>query len=458
MAPRFGDQVLEVFDVPDDAYDFLAAVVEARAASPHDLKLILDQSLIAGAESWYHQLDRAWDRGDDSCTLPTADNNDDEPCTQPWEATDRLIEHAKLLAQKAATLSAAPGIKKKQGKDNTLPSSKRKQDASSSYYWAQDEDEIASSPTKRFHLAELPNTSILRLNLPAPGLQPSCVYPEEPGDGLQEIHTSSGISPYFTTPTKAPRPVVLRPSPGTVSVIPFPPLSSEYFGIIQEQVAHEPFWLLLAVTFLIKTKGEHAIPTLLRLKERFPAPCDIANPINAGEILDMIRHLGLCQNRLGIMHKYAQAFMFNPPRPGVRHPVKRYDVREASQETQADMTTTAAAAAVEDVTDGWEIGHMTQGIYTVDSWRIFCRDVLLGRAKDWNGKGAARSEFQPEWMRVRPADKELRAYLRWMWMRDGWEWDPATGERTVLREELRRAVEEGRVEYDIYGGLRVLDE
>ncbi len=237
-----------------------------------------------------------------------------------------------------------------------------------------------------------------------------------------------------------------------MSCLPFPPLSAESFGIIQEQVAHEPFWLLIAVTFLIKTKGERAIPTFRRVKERFPAPCDVANPDNAAAILRMIRPLGLCQNRLGIMQKYAKHFMFDPPRPAVRHPVCNYEPREAG----ADRETQAGGRA-EDVTDGWEVGHMTQGRYAIDSWRIFCRDVLLGRALDWNGKGA-QGEFQPEWMRVLPADKELRACLRWMWMREGWEWDPATGERTVLREAMRRAVEEGRVTYDIDGGLQIVGE
>jgi hypothetical protein len=58
-------------------------------------------------------------------------------------------------------------------------------------------------------------------------------------------------------------------------------------------------------------------------------------------------------------------------------------------------------------------------------------------------------------MRVRPDDKELRAYLRWMWMKEGWEWNPDTGERTVLCEELRNAVNEGRVVYDEKGGLKI---
>ena len=72
------------------------------------------------------------------------------------------------------------------------------------------------------------------------------------------------------------------------------------------------------------------------------------------------------------------------------------------------------------------------------------------------GKGR-EATFQPEWMRVLPADKELRACLRWMWMREGWEWDPVSGERSVLREEMRKAVDEGRVGYDDGGSLVIIE-
>jgi hypothetical protein len=99
---------------------------------------------------------------------------------------------------------------------------------------------------------------------------------------------------------------------------------------------------------------------------------------------------------------------------------------------------------------------MTQGSYTLDSWRIFCRDVLRGLASDWKG-GGREGEFQPEWMRVLPQDKELRAYLRWMWMQEGWLWDPATGEKELLPDDLRRAVQDGMVGYDDTGNLRIVD-
>lgn len=100
---------------------------------------------------------------------------------------------------------------------------------------------------------------------------------------------------------------------------------------------------------------------------------------------------------------------------------------------------------------------MTKGRYAIDSWRIFCRDVLRGEAEGWNGEGREEG-FQPEWMRVMPRDKELIACLRWMWLKEGFEWDPVTGEREVAGRELMEAAIEGRVMWDGFGGMRILDE
>jgi hypothetical protein len=43
-------------------------------------------------------------------------------------------------------------------------------------------------------------------------------------------------------------------------------------------------------------------------------------------------------------------------------------------------------------------------------------------------------------------------------MREGWEWDPLSGEREPLRENLQRAVDEGRVGYDDSGNLVILEQ
>ncbi|EEY19797.1 conserved hypothetical protein [Verticillium alfalfae VaMs.102] len=238
-------------------------------------------------------------------------------------------------------------------------------------------------------------------HLVRPLLPPDAIFSQGVADQLPSDVTfklrSPVKSPFFCPESPKPSPKTRRPVAGTVSAIPFPPLTAPCFSLIQEKLSHDPFWLLIAVTFLIKTAGTLAIPAFYKCeattggRSLAKLPLDATTPTND---------------------------------------------RETS--------------------DAWEIGHMTQGKYALDSWRIFCRDVLLDRARDWNGLGAP-PEFQPEWMRVRPDDKELRACLRWMYMKEGWEWDPSTGEKTVLRPEMERAVNESRVEYDDAGGLRILD-
>ncbi|KXH60086.1 methyl-CpG binding domain-containing protein 4 [Colletotrichum salicis] len=268
-------------------------------------------------------------------------------------------------------------------------------------------------------------------------------------------------SPFFNLPSPAKQSPRSKRGAGLVSTIPFPQLSALRFGLIQEEFAHEPFWLLVVVTFLVKTAGTLAIPTFYKVKERFPTPEALADPEATPTIMSMIRHLGLSVVRTAAIQRYARVWLEKPPTGGVVYRVKNYDKRDIEASVlRLDGDAGQGSPELptnEDTDDAWEMGHFTQGKYALDSWRIFCRDDLLGRAQDWNGKGAAPN-FQPEWMRVRPDDKELRACLRWMWMREGWEWDPVTGEKTVLRDEMRRAVDEERVGYDDTGGLKILDE
>ncbi|KAM9878339.1 methyl-CpG binding domain-containing protein 4 [Verticillium dahliae] len=294
-------------------------------------------------------------------------------------------------------------------------------------------------------------------HLVQPLLPPDTVFSHDVADQLPSDTTfksrSPVKSPFFCPEEPRPSPKTRRPVAGTVSAIPFPPLTAPCFSLIQENLSQDPFWLLIAVTFLIKTAGKLAIPAFYKVKERFPTPEHLAASEATAEITDMIRHLGLAVHRTSMIQKYARSWVETPPQPGVVYRVRGYDRREVPGELPLDATTPTDNR---EAGDAWEIGHMTQGKYALDSWRIFCRDELLGRAQDWNGLGAP-PEFQPEWMRVRPDDKELRACLRWMYMKEGWEWDPTTGEKTVLRPEMERAVNESRVEYDDAGGLRILD-
>ncbi|KAK1757527.1 cytochrome C1 family-domain-containing protein [Echria macrotheca] len=271
-----------------------------------------------------------------------------------------------------------------------------------------------------------------------------------------QINRASHSSPFFASPTPT-NPSKKRPLRGTVSRLPIPPLDAPSFGLIQESLADNPFRLLIAVTFLIRTNGTAAIPVFYELMARFPTPEALATA-DPPVILELIRPLGLSAVRFTAIQRYARRWLARPP---------SREVRFGGQEFGPEDTGGVVTNAVEDARErglgcAWEIGHLTSGAYALDSWRIFCRDVLLGRALDWNGKGAAavrddegseEKAFQPEWMRVLPQDKELRACLRWMWMREGWLWDPETGEREPLGEELRRAVNEGRVGYDDLGRL-----
>lgn len=185
----------------------------------------------------------------------------------------------------------------------------------------------------------------------------------------------------------------------------------------------------------------------------------------------------------------AKAWVKDEPRKGRRWRRKGYpevgrdggDVK-AGEEPIADEEVDGRVA--------WEIGHLPGvGRYALDSWRIFCRDRLRGVEKGMGefvspfceepavdegrrvDDGQKADEEQPppqptpstthqpqpnppapegEWTLVLPTDKELRAYLRWRWLRHGWEWDAMTGERRRASEKVMREAEGGGV--DIEGG------
>ncbi|KAA8577170.1 hypothetical protein EYC84_007166 [Monilinia fructicola] len=210
-------------------------------------------------------------------------------------------------------------------------------------------------------------------------------------------------------------------SAGIISCIPFPPLSAPYFGLIQEKLAHDPFRLLIAVTFLNRTHGKHAIPVFYDLMNKYPTPQSIFEASK--------EDIQPTKPTLKFSAK-------NPPLKGKRYAVHDYPAKGLGRDAKKGEVLPEESV---DSRMAWEIGHMTQGPYALDSWRIFCRDILLGKAQGWNGEGNDEEGFQPEWMRVVPEDKELRAFLRWMWLKEGFEWDPFTGEKEVAGKDLLRA-------------------
>ncbi|KAF2842682.1 DNA glycosylase, partial [Patellaria atrata CBS 101060] len=222
------------------------------------------------------------------------------------------------------------------------------------------------------------------------------------------------------------------------SCLPFPPLEASSFGLIQEKLAADPFILLVAVVFLNKTKGTAAIPKFWQLIERYPTPEALAEA-DSCELTDIIQQLGLQNERAKTLINLANVWVADPPSKGRRHRKLNYpEPREGCNILPREILKDD-----DERFGAWEIAHLPGcGAYALDSWRIFCRDKLRGLALDWNGTGAG-SPFQPEWMRVVPKDKELRAFLRWMWLKHGWTWDPKTGRKERTTFELQQQAKAG---------------
>ncbi len=240
-------------------------------------------------------------------------------------------------------------------------------------------------------------------------------------------------SPYFPHPHKH-RPTFL-------STLPFPPLSHKTFGLMQERLAHDPFRLLIATIFLNKTPGERAMPIFYQLMSRYPTPLDLANA-EVSDITSIIYGLGFQNQRARKCVAMAKVWIEKPPELGKRYRKLHYPIKGDGKDLGGDEV-------VED-DDGrvaWEISHLPGlGPYSHDSWRMFCRDKLRGVATSWNGEGAGDSgNFEPEWKRVVPLDKELRAWLTWMWLKEGWVWNKETGQRTKASDELVATAKGGGV-------------
>ncbi|EFQ99600.1 methyl-CpG binding domain-containing protein 4 [Nannizzia gypsea CBS 118893] len=251
---------------------------------------------------------------------------------------------------------------------------------------------------------------------------------------------SQKTSPYFK-----------RKRPDITSCIPFPPISAVSFGLIQEKLAHEPFRLLVATIFLNRTRGEVAIPVLYSVFEHYPTIESLANA-DFDELVSLIRRLGFQNSRAKKCIALAKAWIANAPEPGKRYRKLHYPNKSDGSDIKCGEVLTD-----DDTRVAWEVGHLPGiGPYAIDSWRIFCRDELRGLATDWNGAGTSEG-FLPEWKSVHPKDKELCAYLAWMWLRDGWIWDPQTGTKIATNRRILRAVRDGGLVLHKSSGKWVLD-
>lgn len=305
---------------------------------------------------------------------------------------------------------------------------------------------------------------------PDPFLPPSPLPPKVLGIKAKRCPLHPTKSPYFPNAHRhKSRPTFIS------SILPFPPLSSPTFGLMQERLAHDPFRLLIATIFLNKTPGARAMPVFYDLMARYPTPDDLA-AARVEDVVEIIRCLGFQNQRARKCVALAQSWASGG------EPVlgKRYAKRDYPRKGDGRGIGTGDWVPEGDERVAWEIGHLPGvGAYAHDSWRMFCRDVLRGLARGWNGEGAdaisrkttaedtpeqheeaerhvhgkaahlaaqpdprqpereqEEVPFEPEWKRVLPSDKELRAWMTWMWLKEGWVWNYRTGECVRASDEL----------------------
>ncbi|TIA07877.1 DNA glycosylase [Aureobasidium pullulans] len=260
--------------------------------------------------------------------------------------------------------------------------------------------------------------------------------------------STGATSEHFTPSPKIKKKRV----PAGVSAVVFPKLTAPRFGLIQERLANDPFRLLIAVTFLNKTAGRAAVPIYEQVMEKYPTPTDLA-AADVSDLSEMIHSLGFQNQRARKLVKIAETWIEQPPQKGKLFRTRDYPNHGNGRQLKPTETVD------EDVNDCAEVGALEiahiygTGAYAWDSWRIFCRDKFRGVAEGYNGEGVpgynpssqakSESNFEPEWKRVVPLDKELRACLRWMWLREGWEWDPLTGNKKPATPTLMREASDG---------------
>ena len=216
----------------------------------------------------------------------------------------------------------------------------------------------------------------------------------------------------------------------------------------------------------------------------YPTPETLAKA-NYEDIVAIFSTLGLQNQRAKKVIALAKAWVENPPAKGKRYRRLNYPLKGDGADIKIDEGPIGDEEV--DTRVAWEIGNLPGvGAYAIDSWRIFCRDALRGMphglpslgelneyptddkdegttkiasggqiAEDDKQNPMREAELSKEWTRVLPLDKELRAYLRWRWLRLGFVWDPDTGQRTLATEEVMTEAEKGGVVVESAGNVKV---
>lgn len=196
------------------------------------------------------------------------------------------------------------------------------------------------------------------------------------------------------------------------------------------------------------------MPVFYDLISRYPTPLCLSTA-NQPDIVSIFRPLGLQNQRARKCIALAKTWLESPPTKGKRWKRLNYPNPADGRDIKPDEL----PLPDDDPRPAWEVAQLTGiGAYAIDSWRIFCRDALRGlptgvpTLAELENEDTRREEMEKEWTRVLPLDKELRAYLRWRWLRCGIEWDPVGGGRKVADERVVRGAREGGVMCEGEGG------
>ncbi|KAJ4404802.1 hypothetical protein N0V82_010427 [Gnomoniopsis sp. IMI 355080] len=248
--------------------------------------------------------------------------------------------------------------------------------------------------------------------------------------------------------------------PGGI-VGPIPSLTNEWFGFSLEKLAGNHFSILIGAT--IRSMTAKLVEELSNkfheeLVQRWPSAEQLAD-VPSADIMEKMKDVGLelepaeAVQLCNSLQTLAKEYVKMPPTKDRRFGCSRYPqgaVHNVTDGEAFEAEDKGLANEIHALNASWEIAHITQQHFVLDAWRIFGRDVLLGRARDWKGTGAAPG-FEPEWKRVKPVDSSLRTFIGWLWMKEGVFWDPRTDAKQPLPELVRLVANQGRVHFHTDG-------
>ncbi|PPQ98731.1 hypothetical protein CVT26_010031 [Gymnopilus dilepis] len=183
--------------------------------------------------------------------------------------------------------------------------------------------------------------------------------------------------------------------------------SPTFSKLSRQQIADDPWKLLIAVTLLNKTCGKLAVPAFWDIIAKWPTPLDLAQA-DESELISAIRHLGTQNIRAKRLIALSKSYMQDPP--------SAYDLRHSSKVLNSPRRSSRFFLSTKATQyPPTSISHLPgTGPYALDSYRIFSSEC--------------EDPTSEEWKRVLPADKELIRFLRWKWAcMEGMEWTPTQG-------------------------------